>query len=385
MSGIAERASATPLDRRGRTRTPCTARGRSRRSPGRSGEPCPHPSSSIHPLSLHVRHPRRRTRSTRPRRCAPGLDEREEVGREPDPRVRAEHRAGERLQRPLQVGERDPLVDREALDLVEHGHVRRVGRRPAGTRGPGAITYTGGCWRSMVRICIARGLRAQQQVGCAGHVEVDRVLLAAGGWSARDVEGVEVVLLGLDLGALDHAVAHAGEHVDDPVLDDRQRMERAGPGRPPGQGDVDAVGLQARSRALRREQLARRASSAASSSSRTSFVRRPTRGVVLAERAERPLDLTERRLPARARSPAACPVRPASLQRRTAPAAFELVVERAEGVGGVHGSRSVATTARGSESGAAALGAHGVQERSDPVSSVSGAPGAARIRRTRRR
>jgi hypothetical protein len=47
--------------------------------------------------------------------------------RRPPPRLRvgAEHRAGEVLERALQMRHRDALVHHEALDLVEH---RRVGR-----------------------------------------------------------------------------------------------------------------------------------------------------------------------------------------------------------------------------------------------------------------
>ena len=53
------------------------------------------------------------------------LGEREEVGAQLHLALVAEDRAREREQRPLEVGERDALVDREPLDLVE---LRRVGR-----------------------------------------------------------------------------------------------------------------------------------------------------------------------------------------------------------------------------------------------------------------
>ena len=56
----------------------------------------------------------------------PRLGEREEVRAQADLALVAEDRAGERQQRALQVGERDVLVDREALDLVELRRVRRV-------------------------------------------------------------------------------------------------------------------------------------------------------------------------------------------------------------------------------------------------------------------
>src|SRR5205807_468098 len=53
------------------------------------------------------------------------LDERKERRREADLALRAEQLPVERLERPFEVGERDALVDREPLDLVEHGHVLR--------------------------------------------------------------------------------------------------------------------------------------------------------------------------------------------------------------------------------------------------------------------
>ena len=50
----------------------------------------------------------------RHRGLAAGLDEREVVGREPHAHVLPEHLVRERLQRPPEVGERDPLVDERA-------------------------------------------------------------------------------------------------------------------------------------------------------------------------------------------------------------------------------------------------------------------------------
>ena len=82
--------------------------------------------------------------------------------------------------------------------------------------------------------------------GWPGHVQVDRVGHAAGGVLGRDVERVEVVVLGLDLGALDHAVAHPGEDVDDLVLDDRERVERPRTGPAARERDVDRIGLEQR-------------------------------------------------------------------------------------------------------------------------------------------
>ena len=57
----------------------------------------------------------------------------------------------------------------------------------------------------------------------------------------RNVQGVEVVVLGFDLGPLHDAVSHSREDVDDLVLDDRQRMQRAGAGPSAGERHVDGV------------------------------------------------------------------------------------------------------------------------------------------------
>ena len=54
------------------------------------------------------------------------LGEREEVRAQAHLALVAEDRAGEGQQRALEVGERDVLVDRQALDLVELRRVRRV-------------------------------------------------------------------------------------------------------------------------------------------------------------------------------------------------------------------------------------------------------------------
>ena len=65
--------------------------------------------------------------------------------------------------------------------------------------------------------------------GCPGTLDVQRVLHRARGVVGRDVERLEVVPVVLDLGALGHAEPEAREHADDLALDDRERVQRAGP------------------------------------------------------------------------------------------------------------------------------------------------------------
>src|SRR5215475_3748753 len=55
-----------------------------------------------------------------------GLREREEGRPEADPRARPEHLAREQLERPLEVGHRDTVIDRQPLHLVEHRRMRHV-------------------------------------------------------------------------------------------------------------------------------------------------------------------------------------------------------------------------------------------------------------------
>jgi hypothetical protein len=70
------------------------------------------------------------------------------------------------------------------------------------------------------------------------------VLHLAGRVVGRDVERVEVVPLGLDLGPLGDLVPHRDEHVRQLVGDHRDRVPGAGRGPVGRQGDVDPLGDQ---------------------------------------------------------------------------------------------------------------------------------------------
>ena len=136
------------------------------------------------------------------------------------------------------------------------------------------------------------------------------------GMIGRDVQRLEVVPVVLDLGTLGYAVAHPREHVDDPVLDERERMERAGPGPPAGQRDVDGVGreqrrhrpgLELRAAVLERRRGARR-----------DLVREPAERSAFVLGSSEPsdsLDLRERRLAAEHRDLRRPPA-PRAIRRR---------------------------------------------------------------------
>ena len=149
------------------------------------------------------------------------LGEREEVRADADVAVGAEDRPGERQQRPVEVGEGDPLADRQALDLVEHRRVGGVG--VAAVDAPGNDDED----RRLLRLHPAdlhrRGVGAQEHVARAGRHRQRRAVgadeLGVGAERARvDVEGVleqprrmpgrvvergEVVVVVLDLGPLE--------------------------------------------------------------------------------------------------------------------------------------------------------------------------------------
>ena len=109
------------LARRARTRSGRPSRRRGSRSsavPLHSGQRCPSavtPAGAVEAgdVDLDAR-----------------LGEREEVRPQADLALVAEDRARERQQRPLEVGQRDVVVDREPLDLVELRRVRGVGVGP---------------------------------------------------------------------------------------------------------------------------------------------------------------------------------------------------------------------------------------------------------------
>src|SRR3989442_6771544 len=58
---------------------------------------------------------------------------------------------------------------------------------------------------------------------------------------ARDVQRLEVEVVGLDLGPLDDREAEAGEDRDDLVVDAREGVERAAGRAPPRQREIDPL------------------------------------------------------------------------------------------------------------------------------------------------
>ena len=131
------------------------------------------------------------------------------------------------LERAAQVRHREALVDRDALELVEHRGVRRVElvgavhlagrdrRRSAARASSSERICTGLVW---VRITRWRSTGSTKNVSCIG---ARRVILV-------EVERVEVEPLVLELGAFRDLPAHADEDVADLLLQEGERMPRAG-------------------------------------------------------------------------------------------------------------------------------------------------------------
>jgi hypothetical protein len=115
------------------------------------------------------------------------------------------------VQRRLEIGEADVLIDIQALDLVEHRRVAHV--RVARYTRPGAINANG---RALLRGAQRadlhrRGMRAQQPA----ILEVERVVHGARRMIGRNVQRFEIVEVVLDLGAFGDLEAGAPEDLLD--------------------------------------------------------------------------------------------------------------------------------------------------------------------------
>ena len=143
---------------------------------------------------------------------------------------------------PAQIGHRQVLVHGESLDLMEHrgvGGVEFVGAERAPDRDDVHRQLALEQGADLHR----RGVGAQHLPGAVGR-DLEGVLFAAGRVVRREVQCVEVELLGLHLGSFGQFPAHRDERVGDVLGQDRDRVARADrlPGR--RQRDVDALGDQ---------------------------------------------------------------------------------------------------------------------------------------------
>src|SRR5438128_327184 len=146
------------------------------------------------------------------------LRERKVVDPKTDLAVASEDLSRERIQRPLEVGHRELLVDREALVLEEDRLADRVGRLVAV-----AATGNDDAYRRLPLLHHSHLHR--RRVGPAEDRtrwivpkwirDPERVPFLAGGMAGRDIEGFEVVVVPLDLGTLDRLEAERPEYPGD--------------------------------------------------------------------------------------------------------------------------------------------------------------------------
>ena len=165
-----------------------------------------------------------------------GLGEREVVRAETDAPVRPVERAHHVQERPLEVGERQPAVDGEALELVEDRVVRRVDRVA-----PVAAPDRDHVDRRLAllhRVDLRRRrLRAQD----VRLVEEERRAVRARRMPRVEGELVEVVLGRLHLAVVAHLVAEAEERVLDLAARLGDRVQVPEWERVAGEGHVDDV------------------------------------------------------------------------------------------------------------------------------------------------
>ena len=157
--------------------------------------------------------------------------------------VLAKHGVNERVERSLQIAERQSLVHDEALDLHKDGGMRCVDLIHA-ENAPGhdeAERRLHGLERTDLA---GRGMRTKHDV----VVDIERVLHIARGMIRGQVEKREVVLVQLDLGTAEERKAHADERIADLAVGLCHRMQAACRQRANTRcGNVDTLPLKARS------------------------------------------------------------------------------------------------------------------------------------------
>ena len=183
---------------------------------------------------------------------AGGLSEREEVRAVAGGAVLAEDLAGEVVEGALEVAEGDALVDDEALDLRELRQVVGVGG--VGAEDRARADHVDRRLLGLHDVSLdAGGLGAQQDVGLALDVHllalggvvhhIEGVLGRTAGVVLRGVQRGEVVVGGLDVGAVLDGVAEADEDVLDLLADLGDKVLGAERELTAGQRDVGGVGL----------------------------------------------------------------------------------------------------------------------------------------------
>ena len=160
----------------------------------------------------------------------------------PGPRQRPELGARERVQGAAQVRHGQPAIHRQALDLVEYRRVSGV--ELVGAEGAPDRDDVDRQLALQQGAHLHRGGVGAQQLPGVFRRDVEGVLFAARGMVGREVQGVEVELLGFDLRPLGQFPPHRDEGVGDVFGQDRDGVPRAGRLSRRGQRDIDAFGHQ---------------------------------------------------------------------------------------------------------------------------------------------
>ena len=142
------------------------------------------------------------------------------------------------------MGERQPLVDHQPLELGEHPLVGGVDGLVA-VAGAGHDHADRGAAAFEVADLHRRGVGAEQFARAAVAVvrDPDRVPHVAGRVIGGDAQTVEVVALQFDIRPLDDVEAHVAEDALHRAAGDRDRVERALGLTAARQGDIDSRGF----------------------------------------------------------------------------------------------------------------------------------------------
>ena len=167
------------------------------------------------------------------------LGEGEVVGAPLQRRVRTEERSREEFEGALEIAHRDPLVDAESLDLVEHRHVGRVVIAPIRlARNDHPLRRTA----SQHAADLHRRRVGPEQPPV---IDVERVLGIASRVAGRLIDQREVVPVVFDLGPVDGLEAEQAEDPPDLPSGEGHRAEAAAAQRWRRTCEIERLGLEA--------------------------------------------------------------------------------------------------------------------------------------------
>ncbi|SKU04778.1 Uncharacterised protein [Mycobacteroides abscessus subsp. abscessus] len=153
-------------------------------------------------------------------------------------RLRPEHRPGKRVKGALEIGQGQSPIHGEPFHLMESGQVGGVDL--VGTEGASQRDHVDRQFTCQQRADLYRRGMCTQDLPRVFRRDVEGVLRAARRVVGQKIQGIEVEMLGFDLGAVRHFPSHRDEGVGDVLRQDRDGV--AGPQGLPSRGQchVDA-------------------------------------------------------------------------------------------------------------------------------------------------